>query len=428
MRSSRIRQLCAALLVCAVAVAVAACGSSSNKSSSNTTASGGGNAASSDAVLGTPKAASGTPVLFGMVNLATNPAVNFPELQSAVEATVKYVNAYKGGINGHPIKVDVCPTDGQPATTAKCANKLVAEKPVAILGGADIAGAAAFPIYQRAKLAYIGGANITPAENTAPNSVIFNDMAQSDNVGLGTYAVEKLGAKKVSIIPVGDNQGKFQAASYIAPGVAAKGGQSKTFPLPPSQADASPVVASALNYKPDAIILESPSQCVALLNALKSLGNTKPVLSIDPCSAPNVIQATNGAAENMYYFSSYQLYEGDTADAKLARAIVAKYAPAKQVIDSPALQGMNTVMNVWDAFKDTDPSKLTTDYILKTLRSGTDHTNFLSTPYTCDGKAVPALPAICNAKYYINQIKNGKPTTVAQGYDTGASILKLPQG
>src|SRR5438876_3685739 len=146
MRSSRIRRFCAALLVCGLAVAVAACGSS--KKSSNTTSSGGGAAASSDAALGTPKAASGSPVLFGMVNLETNPNVNFPELHSALEAGVKYLNAYKGGLDGHPIKVDVCPTDGQPASTAKCANKLVAEHPVAILGGADIAGAAAFPIYQ----------------------------------------------------------------------------------------------------------------------------------------------------------------------------------------------------------------------------------------------------------------------------------------
>jgi branched-chain amino acid transport system substrate-binding protein len=345
-----------------------------------------------------------------------------------VEATVKYVNAYKGGLNGHPIKIDICPTDGQPATTAKCANKLVAEKPVAILGGADIAGAAAFPIYQRAKLAYVGGANITPAEATAPNSVIFNDMAQSDNVDLGTYAVEKLGAKKVSVIPFGDNQAKFTAQAFIVPGVAAKGGQSKVFPLPPSQADASPVVASALNYKPDAVIIEAPASCVALLNALKSLGNTKPVLSIDPCSAPNVIQATNGGAENMYYFSTYQLYDGDTEDAKLARAIIGKFGPAKQVIDSPALQGMNTIMNLSTVFHDTPVDQLTTDNILKTLRDGSDHPNFMTSPYTCDSKAVPALPAICNAKYYVDQIKNGKATIVDQNYDTGAAILKLPKG
>src|ERR671935_111169 len=103
------------------------------------------------------------------------------------------------------------------------------------------------------------------------------------------------------------------------------------------------------------------------------MGSPPPRPSARTSSAPNVIQATNGAAENMYYFSSYQLYDGDTADAKLARAIITKYAPAKQVIDSPALQGLNTIMNVWTVFHDTDPSKLTTAYMLKTLRSGSDH-------------------------------------------------------
>jgi branched-chain amino acid transport system substrate-binding protein len=426
MSSSRLSKFGAAVLACAAIVGVAACGSSNKSSSSSSSAgsttSGGGT--SSDA-LGTAKPASGSPVAFGMVNLATNPAVNFPELASAAQAGVKYVNQYRGGIGGHPIKLVVCPTDGQPSGTAKCANQLVAQHVKAVLGGADIAGAAAFPIYQRAKLAYVGGANITPAEATAPNSVIFNDMAQSDNVDLGTYTVEKLHAKKVAIIPVGDNQGKFQAQNFIVPGVKAKGGQYKIFPLPPSQADASPVVASALAYKPDAIILESPSQCVALLNALKSLGNTKPVLSIDPCAAPNVIQATNGAANGVYIFSAYQLYDGDSADAKLARAIIAKYAPAKQVIDSPALQGLNTVMNLQDAFKSTDPSKLTTAYILKTLRAGSDHPNFLSTPYTCNKQAVPALPALCNAKYYVDQIQGDKLVIKESGYDTGAQVLKL---
>ena len=160
MRSPRIEKICAGLLVIGVMAVATACGSndssstSSSSSSTPASSSGGTSTASGGGdVLGTPKAASGSPVLFGMVNLETNPNVNFPELHSSVDATVKYLNAYRGGIDGRPIKVDVCPTDGQPATTAKCANKLVSEKPVAILGGADIAGGAAFPIYARAKLA-----------------------------------------------------------------------------------------------------------------------------------------------------------------------------------------------------------------------------------------------------------------------------------
>jgi branched-chain amino acid transport system substrate-binding protein len=427
MISARIRQVGAGLLACGAAAVLAACGSSNDAGSTTSTASGGGGGTSTTSVLGTPKKATGTPVVFGMINDETNAGVTFPELRTAAQAAAKYLNEYRNGIGGHPIEIKVCSTDFTPAVSANCANKLVADKPVAIFGGTDVAGAATFPIYQRAKLAYIGGMNFTPVEASAPNSVIFNDAAQTGNIDLGAYAVDKLGAKKVAIIAQGDTQGKFTANTFEVPGVVASGGQAKVFPLPPTQADASPVVASALGYKPDAIILESPGQCVAIINALKSLANSKPVLSIDPCSAPNVIQATNGGAEGIYFVAPYQLYEGDTPDAKLARAIVEKYAPPKQVINSPALQGINEVMNFWTVFHDTDPSKLTTDYILTTLRSGSGKPNFMSSPYTCDGKAVPAFPALCNAKQYVEQVKGGKLALVSEElFDKGAKLAKAP--
>jgi hypothetical protein len=86
---------------------------------------------------------------------------------------------------------------------------------------------------------------------------------------------------------------------------------------------------------------------------------------------------------------------------------------------------MNTVINVQAAFKDADPASLTTAKILSTLRAGADHPNFLAEPYTCDGKAVPAMPAICNAKYYEYQIKNGEPVQVGtEPHDEGIDLVK----
>ena len=53
--------------------------------------------------------------------------------------------------------------------------------------------------------------------------------------------------------------------------------------------------------------------------------------------------------------------------------------------------------------------------MLKTLRAGSNHPNFLANPYTCDGKAIPTEPAICNAGQKLYQIKNGQPTLVTAG-------------
>jgi branched-chain amino acid transport system substrate-binding protein len=358
-----------------------------------------------------------------MINIESNSGADFPEVREAALAAVNYVNNYGGGLDGHPIKLNVCITDGSPATSVQCANKLVAQHPVAILGGSDLGGANTLPIYKKAGLDLFGGMDLTPAESSMPNSLIFNDVAQSGNSDIGVYAVKTLHAKNVSVIAIGDTQGISQAKGFEVPSVQQSGGAAKLFTLPPSQADASSVVASATGASPDAILLESPSQCVSLLTALKSLGNTKPILSIDPCSAPNVVAATNGGANGMYWFEPYQdiLAADQTKDVMLTKAILAKYAPAKIAIDSPALAGLSTVMNIWGAFKSTPVSKLNSAYMYKTLHTGT-HPAFLSTTYNCSSHPIAKEPAICSANEYLYQIKGSTPTLLQSDYTAGANI------
>jgi branched-chain amino acid transport system substrate-binding protein len=374
-------------------------------------------------VLGTPKAATGSPVVFGMVSLESNPQASFPEVRQAAQAAIDYVNAYGGGLDGHPIKLDLCITDGSPATSTACANKLIAAHPTAIMGAADLAGANTLPLYAKAGLAYIGGMDLTPAESSAPNSVIFNDVAQSGNSDIGVYAVKTLGAKKVSVIALDNTQGTAQADRFELPAVKASGGTAKLTTLPPDQADVSSSLASAISSSPDAYLLEDPSQCVAILSGLKSLGNSKPILSIDPCSAPSVVKAADGGANGMYWFEPFQdlLAANPSHDVLLTRAILGKYAPANIALDSPALAGLSTVMNIWNTFKNTPTSKLKTAYILKTLKTGT-HQAFLSTTWDCAANPIKKEPAVCSADEYLYQIKGSTPTLLKAGYDLGANI------
>ncbi len=437
--TSQLRRRGAVFGICAVAaLGTAACGSSSNSGSgSGSTTSGAGattssgstgttgssSSGSASSALGSPKPAKGSPVTFGMINIESNPQASFPEIREAAQAAIKYVNAYGGGLDGHPIKLDLCITDGSPATSTQCANKLIAAHPTAILGAGDLAAANTLPLYAKAGLAYIGGVDFTPAESSAKNAVIFNDVAQTGNSDIGVYAVKTLHAKNVSVIDLDNTQGNSQANAFEIPSVKASGGTAKLFSIPPNASSASSTLASAIANQPDAFLLEDPAQCVSILTGLKSLGNTKPVLSIDPCSAPPVIKAAAGAAENMYWFEPYQdlFASSQTPDVKLTKAILAKYAPANIVIDSPALAGLSTVMNVWNTFKTTPTSKLKTAYILKTLRTGS-HKAFLSTSWNCSAHPIKKEPAICNADQYLYQIKNGTPTLLQSGYSAGANV------
>src|SRR5271154_2620847 len=99
-------------------------------------------------VLGAPHAAKGSPIVFGAINIETQASANFPEVREAANAAVEYVNAYRNGLNGHPIKIKWCITDGTPSVSSNCAKQLISDHPVAILGAADISGAAPLSIYQ----------------------------------------------------------------------------------------------------------------------------------------------------------------------------------------------------------------------------------------------------------------------------------------
>jgi branched-chain amino acid transport system substrate-binding protein len=375
-------------------------------------------------VLGTPHPASGTPVKFGVINVETNAGADFPEVRESEQAAIAYVNEYRDGLDGHPIQLIPCITDGQPSTSASCANKLISDHPVADLGGADIGQAASLPILEKAGIAQIGGVDLTPAESSFPNSIIFADVAQTGNSDMGIYGVQHFHAKKVAVIAIGDTQGIFQAQHGELPAIKAAGGQGKLFELPPTQADASSVVSAALGYSPDLIEMESPSQCVAILTALKSLGNTKPIMSIDPCSAPPVIAATAGAANGMLWFQPFDdLFAVNNSEVTLTKAVLAKYAPAKMPIDSPALAGFGTVMNVWSTFHNTPVSQLTSASMLKTLKTGSDHPNWLASPYTCNGTAIPTEKAVCSAGQQLYQIKNNQPVLISAGpYTAGVSL------
>src|SRR5947207_6191704 len=182
-----------------VAAGCSSSGSGSAGGSGTPAAGSSSTAAASSVVFGTPKKATGTPYVFGMINDETG-AVTFPEGRQGAVAAVNYVNNYLGGINGHPIQIDNCTGDGTPATAARCANQLVAKHPIAILGAADVGAPASIPIYQHANLAYLGGIPFTPVPATAPNSIQFWSVSVGDNAAAAVYAGKSLGVKSVAVV------------------------------------------------------------------------------------------------------------------------------------------------------------------------------------------------------------------------------------
>lgn len=407
-----------------VAAAATGCGSSSSSSSSTGSSKSSTTAPAANA-LGTPKKATGSPIVFGLLNLESGP-VTFPEYRQAAEAAAQYVNNYKGGIDGRPIKIVSCATDGQPATSARCAAQLADKKPVAILGGADTGAPGAFKVYQRAKLAYVGGIPFTPVESNAPNSAIFISISTGDNAAAVKYAAETLGVKKAALIYTDDTQGKFTGLGVIAPAMKKAGITVKSVPVAPNAADLTSVAASAIQGSPDLVYVNSPNACPGLLKALKSVGYTGKLMGIDPCSSPPALQAAGSAAEGLYFAQPFQSPDSGTQDAKIFLAATQKYAPKTLALDSIAEAGFSSVVNLQEQLQSAGSSGLTSAGILKAFKSASDAPNFLAHPYTCNGKQIPGATSVCNAFQLMKQVKGGKVTTVDNKWITGADLVGKP--
>jgi branched-chain amino acid transport system substrate-binding protein len=388
----------------AALVLIAAGCSSGGSGGAGSTASGAASTGTSSSVFGTPHKATGTPYVFGMINDETG-AVTFPEARQGSIAAVNYVNNYLNGINGHPIQIDSCIGDGTPATAARCANQLVADHPLAILGAADVGAPASIPIYQHADLAYLGGIPFTPVPETAANSIQFWSVSVGDNAAAAVYAGKTLGVKSVALVYFSNAQGA-SLLPQIEPVFKAAGVTKITpIPLSPTTPDPSPQAALVESSGAQLAYIDVPNGCGNVLKALKSVGFTGKIIGIDPCSAPPVIAAAAGGAEGMYIASPFQLQSGSSAQAKLFQAAMKKWAAPGTLVDSISTAGFATVMNVQQVLSQISGTP-TTASILAAFRSGT-HPNFLSHAYTCDGQALKGATAICNDNYLMNQVKNG---------------------
>ena len=406
-----------------VAAGLIAAGCSSGSSSAP--ASGSTTGAASGSVFGTPKKATGTPYVFGMINDETG-AVTFPEARQGAIAAADYVNNYLGGINGHPITIDACTGDGTPATAARCANQLVAKHPLAILGAADVGAPASIPIYQHANLAYLGGIPFTPVPMTAPNSIQFWSVSVGDNAAAAVYAGTQLHVKSVALVYFSNPQGE-SIIPQISPVFKAAGVKTiKYIPLSPTSPDPSPQAALVESSGAEMAYVDVPNGCGNMLKSLKSVGFAGKLMGIDPCGAPPVIQAAAGGAEDMYIASPFLLQSGTGSQARLFQAAMKKWATPGTLIDSISTAGFATVMNVQQVLSKISGTP-TTKTILAAFRSGT-HPNFMSHPYTCNGQAMKGAPAICNDYYLMNQIQNGQITqpnpsdwVTSKGYFPGLS-------
>ena len=424
------RKLVPLALVALLALLIAGCGGGGSSSTGESTGgettaaeetetggeeTGGEEAGAS--ALGKPDKATGEPIVVGMLNLENGP-VTFPQYKEATEAAIEYVNNYKGGIHGRPLELVECATDGQPATSTRCANQIVEKNPLFIFGAADTGASGAFPVYERKGLAYIGGMPLTPTESNAKDAATFISIAVADNAAAAAYAKETLGVKSAASINTSDTQGKY-TGEIIQKSLEGAGLSVKYVNVSPTASDLTAPAAEGVTSGAELMYIQVPNACAPMMKALESVGNTMPVISVGTCSAPSVLEAAGPAAEGVYFPEPVELLSNGSEQAEITNASFEEWASSEMPRETFSVEGFASVMNVWETLNEAPESDLTSSKILGLFTSGSEHANWLAHPYTCNRKQVPAQEAVCNGYQKMTQVKEGTVVEVTKNWVNG---------
>ncbi|OHV56436.1 branched-chain amino acid ABC transporter substrate-binding protein [Pseudofrankia sp. BMG5.36] len=383
----------------------------------------GGDSAGDGTGSGTPAVGpTGPPLLLGYVTQENSAVGSFPETRVAAEAAAAYANAELDGVKGRPVKLVTCATNGSPESSQGCANKLVAQHPVAVVGGIDVGAEAAMEVYKNAGIPYVSGSPQLNGELNSTNSFSLTGGTAAELIGITDYLTSVKKVHSVHALYV-DLSGLLSIAIDYSRQILNKKGVTDVT-LTSEKADAAdfaPALSNAAKGNPDAIVVVFQAQaCARIVQAASALNIKTPMYLIGSCASPTVARAAGGHTDNLVFASGY--LPATDGDKDPAAAAFAKRVPAEQRTSGSegSFSAVLVVRNLLETLPDPTPAALTT-----ALRATKEYPNVMAHPFTCDGKQINLLPSICNSAVRL-LTWNGKGFTDLTGnWVDGRKLLDL---
>jgi branched-chain amino acid transport system substrate-binding protein len=234
-----------------------------------------------------------SPVVIGFVN-DEGGIPDFPEGSVAAKAAAKFVNDNLGGVDGHPVELNVCLVAGNEEQGQGCAQKFLGDKQVKVIAEvSQVVGAQSFHQTLSGQLPVVIGSPNSVADATAKNAYGISAGVFGTSPGFVSYATEFAHAKSASLLfPADDPTG--QAAAKQIKGDLTKAGIKVTdVGYKSSSPDMLPSVIASGAAKTDVTVtlFPSPPTCIAGAKALQQANVTKPILALNLCIAAPVKEA-----------------------------------------------------------------------------------------------------------------------------------------
>lgn len=398
-------------------------------STASTTSAGGATTAVTTAPtpvdpLGTPNKATGTPIKIPFAYDGKTQTVDTSGDLGAAKAAAGYVNDYLGGIAGHPIELDACESQQQPATAQQCVNNWIAAKPVMVLGdtsgvvdsfakGISEAGipqlwvSAASVILITSPTANIMG-NVLATNYAAP-AKLAKDAGATEAVELTLDTPAAVDPANQLMVPVFKNVGI--KLSVVA--------------IPPGTADMTPQVQAAIANNPGLVhITGNDTFCISAMQALRSLNYEGKIVLIGQCQSDAFNKTLKGKLAGVVLSTGFSK---DPADPEVAlyQAVMKKYSPDTDANGTVAYGGYASVVGLARAMKGLS-GDVTSASIISQFKAMAPATMPLASTLTfkCDRTAVSFAPPFCTLGNLGTTLDaDGKPSAYTPIDITG--LLKL---
>ena len=254
--------------------------------------------ASSSSSSATVAGASKSPIKVEIIAVLSNPAFSDPEAAVAAKAYVKQANA-SGGINGHPIDLEVCDSNLDPNKETSCFQKAVSDHVTAVVGSFLLFGTG-MKLLQAAGIPFIGGNGTTLAEFTSPVSF----PADSGEIGwyYGEAALLKQAGVTKPAIMYCDTAACDLSVQYAQDEWTQSGGSGsiKKVLVPLAQPQYTAQAASAITGGTNGVLLASATQAIPkMVTDLRQANFKGPVVLIDSFVDTSTVSAMGSYANGL---------------------------------------------------------------------------------------------------------------------------------
>jgi branched-chain amino acid transport system substrate-binding protein len=364
--------------------------------------------------------ATGDPITIGMINQENTPVGSFPELSLAVSAAVEFVNQELGGVDGRPLRLEVCNTRFSAEGSTSCGQQFVQAGVPVVLGGIDVFGNGIDTLDANG-VPFVGGIPVSNQSVKNRNSFQWSGGIAGATVAFSDYAAKVKHAKSAAIV-----YGEFGPIADAA--AAGKETLEKLgvdhvqlVPHPIISTDLSSPVQVAAASNPDVLfMLEADTGCKGAYDAVHNAGVTATVFYVGACATPAIVaqagpEKTNGA---IYNVEGAIDPDHPDLDATLYLKVLEKYGHGLDPIGAGTVT-FRSFMNLYTVLRGLGKDHVDPSVVTHALTAQVDAPSFMGHDYTCDGKQFAGSPALCSPQQILVEMRDGQLHQLGTWIDVG---------